>query len=553
MRMPTILSNRTSHKKAAASRVRHRLPFGMALCVAGGQVGATELDWKNTATDFNAAASYTQATTAPSSTTVEFFKTAASVQPNLTATLTTAGLNFSASGYDFTPAAGKTLTLAGYGTSATGTTASAAAAIYSSATGTNTVEVPITLLPGNGTSIPTLIQTGVGGNLILSGKLSGALGFNTTITGGSTITLSGANDISGTISLTGASLTSPAILAIGNDSALGTASVTFTSGDTLAASGGAHTITNNILYGGSGGITGTNDLTLGGTFTSSGSSSRTLTVSNSGVTTLSGNVYLAPDNTTARGLIITGAGATTISGSIANNASGNTLASFLTYSGSNTLTLTGNNTYTGLTTISSGATLNAASTTGSALGATSGITITGNSTLVFGAANQLNATAPAAVSLGSYNGTTLVSTSGTIKTTGFSQGSTTAPGIGALTLVTSSTGNTVDFGGMAAVLSFAGFVPNAAVLTISNYVSAGAAGGPDELIFATDQTGNLSNFNFGSGAGVNVAEATLASGAFEVYYTISNVPEPTTVLGGTLLIGAAAWSQRRRLRSAVCA
>ena len=151
-------------------------------------------------------------------------------------------------------------------------------------------------------------------------------------------------------------------------------------------------------------MSGSNAFTFNGSVTSSGSSSRTLTVSNTGGATIAGNVFLAPDNTTARGLTINGTSAVTISGVIANNNFGNSVASPLAYNGSNTLTLSNANTYTGTTSVSSGGTLlingNQSSATGAVTVTNSGTVLGGSGTI--GGAITVNS---AAAILGG-NGTT---------------------------------------------------------------------------------------------------------------------------------------------------
>ena len=205
-----------------------------------------------------------------------------------------------------------------------------------------------------------------------------------------------------------------------------------------------------------------------------------------------------------------------------------------------TLTLTGANTYTGATTISGGV-LNLANPTGAALTGTS-ITVNTMGTLQMGATNQLNTATPAPVTL---NGATF-------SVNGFSQGTKTANGVGALTLASTSANNVIDFNSKSGVVTFATFAPNGATLTINNYLNnSGTSGGPNELIFNQDQgangTNDLGNFVF-TGYGP-ASEQSLGGGFYEVFPTA--VPEPATVLGGLLLVGALGWNQRRRLQGLV--
>lgn len=111
---------------------------------------------------------------------------------------------------------------------------------------------------------------------ILAG--SGAL----TKTTAGTVTLSGANTYSGGTTLNAGTL------ALGNNTALGTGLLTV-NGGTLSASGGARTLANNVTTLGNFTFGGSSDLTFSGNF-SLGAGDRTITVSNSGTTTLSGVV-----------------------------------------------------------------------------------------------------------------------------------------------------------------------------------------------------------------------------------------------------------------------
>ncbi len=187
-------------------------------------------------------------------------------------------------------------------------------------------------------------------------------------------------------------------LALGDNNALGsrnasnaaTGNILNITAGTLAASGGARTIGNTVTAA-TFAIGGTNDITLTGNMTFSGGN-RTLTVSNTGATTLSGNVFIAADNTTGRRLTVAGAGNLTISGVIANNNSGNTLASDLTLNSTGgILTLSNANTYTGNTTVSNGTLLvNGSTAAGSLVNVSSGAILGGNGTI--GGATTVNGT-----------------------------------------------------------------------------------------------------------------------------------------------------------------
>ena len=186
----------------------------------------------------------------------------------------------------------------------------------------------------------------------------------------------------GTLAITGAAtanfaggfLMGPGQTIIGNKAALGSGTLTLQTG-TLAAStdlSGANSVANNVTFGGSATIGGTNNLTLSGTFTQN-NNSRTLTVNNTGSTTISGPLNLSESNT-GRTLTINGSGNTNISGAIGNGGTG---ASALIYQGTGILTLSASNSYTGATTVSSGT---VALGNGGHLGATA-VTVNAGATL----------------------------------------------------------------------------------------------------------------------------------------------------------------------------
>jgi fibronectin-binding autotransporter adhesin len=277
----------------------------------------------------------------------------------------TAGVTFGATtltdNATFSVGTGSQLTLGavGDGGNVFGFTKSGVGTLILAGTDTNTGTTTIsagTLQAGNGATAGSLSGDVIdNASLVFNrtdtasygGTISGT--GSVTQLGGGTLTLSGNNSYNGGTFLSQANN----ILIIGNDTALGLGTLTISSTSTLQASG-PRTLANNILLGGNTTISGSNPFTLNGTFTGSGSNTRTLTVNNTGGLTIAGNVFLAPDNTTARGLIVTGASDVTISGAIANNASGNSLASNFTKSGTNKVTLSGTNTYTGVTTITGG-------------------------------------------------------------------------------------------------------------------------------------------------------------------------------------------------------
>jgi fibronectin-binding autotransporter adhesin len=216
-------------------------------------------------------------------------------------------------------------------------------------------------------------------------------------------------------------------------------------------------------------------------------------------------------------------------GVIANHTSGTGTVA-LTKTGTGTITLSGGNTFTGNTTVSGGTLTLSTGSGNSALGSTGGITVNTGGTLLLGAIDQIN------------NSATMTLNGGTFAKGNYSEGSTSAVGVGALTL---SSGSHIDFGtGSVGILRFASL--NAAIftLTIDNWTGTANTMGSasaDRLIFDSDQTLNLAIFSFTGYT--NAVELALGGGFYEV---VPLIPEPSTWLAGVLLSGALIYYQRRR-------
>lgn len=221
-----------------------------------------------------------------------------------------------------------------------------------------------------GSGVHTLtLQGSTAGTGEIDGVISDGTGvLSVTKAGTGTWTLPNANTYSGTTTLSGG------VLAIGNDSSLGTSAFSF-GGGTLTSSSGPRSLSNTTTMTGNGTVNGSNNFTFTGTFGIN--ANRTLTNNLSGATlTLAGPVNLS-NNATNDTLTLGGTGNTTVSGVIANG--GTATASKLTKTGAGTLTLTNANTYGGATTISGG-TLLADNTTGTATG-TGTTTVSASGTL----------------------------------------------------------------------------------------------------------------------------------------------------------------------------
>jgi autotransporter-associated beta strand protein len=199
-------------------------------------------------------------------------------------------------------------------------------------------------------SSSTLILGGDNSSTTFSGVISGS-GGKLTKNGTGTLTLNGASSFSGGITL------GAGTIAVGNDAGMGSGSINVfgTAGvsRSIAASAGSRTVANSFILSSADGlnISGSHDITFSGSFqmgqTGSGGN-RSLTVNNTGVTTISGVIFQA--GTTAR---------------------------TFTKAGTGTLVLSGPNTYSGGTIVSAGALrLNSSSAAG-----TGAITVSSGGTL----------------------------------------------------------------------------------------------------------------------------------------------------------------------------
>lgn len=236
-------------------------------------------------------------------------------------------------------ATGRTLTLSGAGEALwSGTLTDGVASGGASNTGEGKI-----VMKGSG------VVTLAGDN-----NYSGTTTLDATHTG--TVIISGTNTTTGYTSVVGGSL------GIGKDSALGTGPLLIGSASgvvssSVFASAGPRSIANNVSIttasGATPAITGTHALTFNGVVTVTGGN-RTLTVNNSGGTTLAGRVFLSNSGTNGRTFTINGTGALIISGQVADF-DGAGVAGKLVYDGSGMLTLGAANIHTGSTTLTSGA------------------------------------------------------------------------------------------------------------------------------------------------------------------------------------------------------
>jgi hypothetical protein len=301
--------------------------------------------WNNTGTNFNDAASWAGGVPGPGD--VAVFNAGPAMQPNLSASVSIAGLYFFGSNvaqYDITATNSANLTLTGTSPSGLGGTSDiSAAAIRSDNTAfINTIDAPLVLAPSTGTQ-STFVQAD-GGALVINGAISSAPGINLSLRGG-VIQLNGANSHA-TTSIDGSvSSTSTISVLLGNDGAVGNGTLTINTAAKLTAAGGARSISNPVVFGGDTTLIGQNAFTFTGNVTSSGSSGRTLTVSNTGGATFNGTMSLEEAGAPAgRRLTIDGTAPVVINGVVQD---GDVTAASLRYNGGNRITLNNTNTYTG--------------------------------------------------------------------------------------------------------------------------------------------------------------------------------------------------------------
>ncbi len=240
----------------------------------------------------------------------------------------------------------------------------------------NSSDDPFLVLPNNNINLSggSLTYTGTGGNSLSFGNgVVTASGANRTLTvnsgiltvgslaadtAGRTISKGGAG---GTLVITNAAdasfqggyLTGAGITLIGAKTSLGSGTITL-SGGTLAASAdlsGSEKIANNFLITAGTTVGGSNSMEFGGKLTGNTGGGRQLTnsISGGGMLTLN-DIDISNDVSVARTFTLAGTANTTINGVIANGV-GTTTANPLTITNTGITTLNGNNTYTGLTTV----------------------------------------------------------------------------------------------------------------------------------------------------------------------------------------------------------
>jgi fibronectin-binding autotransporter adhesin len=350
-------------------------------------------------------------------------------------------------------------------------------------------------------------------------------------TGAGTLILNGANTHSGVTTL------SSGTLALGHTNALQNSTLdTGSSGAQAVSFTAAGTNTYNL-----GGLQGGDDLALGANRLSVGVNNASTLYSGAlggtgGLTKAgSGTLALSASSTYSGGTLISaGTLLFTNGGSVAGNITNNAALLFnrsdattvtnaisgtgaLTKAGNGTITLSGSNSYAGATLVSGG-TLALNSTTGSAAGSTTSVTVGGTATLLISQSNQVNNSATVTLS-----GGTIQRAAGVSEV--FSDLNVTSASI-------------INFGSTAESRFFQfGTVTGGANLTVSNFLL------NNEFRFsATDLSAGTAIANSFTFLTSDARNYSFSSGTF----TITAVPEPATVIAALGLVGLMLWPVAKR-------
>ena len=319
----------------------HVLPttraFAVALALAFGPLSesarAQVVTWNNSGgtVDFNTATNWS-ANTLPGTSSVATFATAASVQPNLSASTSVSGLDFSTTasgGYVLSASNGAALTLLSTITGATG-------ALHTASTGgSNQITAPLILGAASGAT-QTITQAGTGG-LLLDSVISSTASVTASFSAVGNINIFHANTYSGPTTISGTG--NVVVTTVGNSGSAGNLGA----GSTINL--GLGTASGSLLYGGNAGETTNRTINLNGN-----GAGATLSRLGSGALIFTSD--FTATGTGAKTLTLTGTstGANALQGALVDGNGTTSLAK----TGTGTWALSGANTYTGTTTVFAG-------------------------------------------------------------------------------------------------------------------------------------------------------------------------------------------------------
>ncbi len=397
----------------------------------------------------------------------------------------------------------------------------------------------------NFTSNSSYITLSLGGNNTGNNTLAANLTNGTSVTAGSvanTLGLTKKGD--GMWMLTGVSsnYTGPTTIMGGTLNV-----AVFANGGTVSSIGAANTTASNlILNGGTLQYTGASNASTDRLF-SLGQYSGTLDSSGAGNLTFSGSgaiTYATPGTSPTLTLTGCNTGNNTLGPSLANNSGGITN---LAKTGNGQWILTRTNTFTGSTNITGGTLVLKDQVATGALSGTSRVDVS-NGTLLLGAADQINNSAPMALSYATFN------------TGGFSE---------TMATMTLTNASNIDFGAGASIVHYSDSSATTWASDSGNFMvllnwsgnydpnhdGHSGGNGTDRLYYGssntgltTSQLGQIRFFNpAGLPSGYYLAEQ-LITGEVVPYGHAVPVPEPSTYAAGGVLASLAGWWEWRRRR-----
>ena len=404
-------------------------------------------------------------------------------------------------------------------------------------TGTTTVSAGVLVLTNGGAIADTgavSLSNVAGATLLVAtnetiGSLQGggAAGGNVSIASGTTLTVAETNSQTFAGVISNASAGAGALTKSGAGTTILSGANTYSGATTISAGGGLLQFAKaTALYNSNTASWDKTKITVNSGSTIGFNVGGTDEFSTADVTTILGGLGGAVNNNGLRGgsaIAFDTANAAGGNFSVANNLADSTGTGGgslgVTKLGANTLTLSGNNTFSGALDVRAG-TLQLASTSGAAAGGTTSVSIAANATLLIGQSNQLN-NVNAAITL---SGGTIQRASGVSEVFGNLN-------IGAA--------STLDFGtGTGGTLQFQNYAnTGSSLVTVQNFFP----GNKLQFTSSSFGTGDLVNFSFGSFG--------YSTGTEGSYFTITAIPEPTTVIAAIGLTGLFLWPMRRRLMS----